>query len=69
MVPQRSARLEHPDLSVTCLQVHGVGHLSLLVNGAVAHAIATALTRDAKRQPWRRQPDPAVARLRRLDSC
>lgn len=47
VVPRRSARLEHPDLSVTCLQVHGVGHLSLLVNGTVAHAIATALTKDA----------------------
>lgn len=47
VVPPRNARLEHPDLSVTCLQVHGVGHLSLLVNGSVAHAIATALTGDA----------------------
>jgi pimeloyl-ACP methyl ester carboxylesterase len=49
VVPARSARLEHPDLSVTCLQVRGVGHLSLLVNGAVAHAIVTALAGEAGR--------------------
>lgn len=47
VVPNRSARLEHPDLSVTRQLVRGVGHLSLLVNGAVAHAIATALTGEA----------------------
>ena len=63
VVPHRSARLEHPDLSVTRLQVHGVGHLSLLVNSAVAHAIATALTGEAgSRQCPSGQSDSAVAR-------
>lgn len=49
VVPHRSARLDHPDLSVSRLQVHGVGHLSLLVNSSVAHAIAAALTGEAGR--------------------
>jgi triacylglycerol lipase len=44
VVPHRSARLDHPDLTVTRLQVHGVGHLSLLVNRLVVHAVAVALT-------------------------
>jgi predicted esterase len=47
VVPHRSARLEHPDLLVTALRVHGVGHLSLLANGTVAHAIVAALTAEA----------------------
>jgi triacylglycerol lipase len=49
VVPNRSARLDHPDLTVTRLQVHGVGHLSLLVNSVVAHAVAAALTNEASR--------------------
>ena len=62
VVSRRSARLEHPDLAVTALQVHGVGHLSLLVNSTVAQAIATALTSEADRlaaRPSRRSPDGA----------
>jgi pimeloyl-ACP methyl ester carboxylesterase len=43
VLPNRSARLEHPDLTVSRIQVHGVGHLSLLVNSTVAHAVAGAL--------------------------
>jgi triacylglycerol lipase len=43
VLPNRSARLEHPDLAVSRIRVHGVGHLSLLVNSAVAHAVAGAL--------------------------
>lgn len=43
VLPRHSARLDHPDLSVTRIAVHGVGHLALLVNGAVMHAVATAL--------------------------
>ena len=43
VLPHRSAMLEHPDLSVTRLPVHGVGHLALLVNGAVMHTVANAL--------------------------
>ena len=62
VVSRRSARLEHPDLAVTALQVHGVGHLSLLVNSTVAQAIAAALTSEADRladRPSRRPADGA----------
>lgn len=43
VLPHRSAQLEHPDLTVTALPVHGVGHLALLVNGVVMHTVANAL--------------------------
>lgn len=43
VLPNRSATLQHPDLSVTRVPVHGVGHLALLVNSAVVHAVAAAL--------------------------
>lgn len=48
VVPQRSARLDHPDLTVTRLLVRGVGHLSLLVDSTVGQAVAAAL---ASRDP------------------
>lgn len=44
VVPNRSARLEHPDLEVIRVLVHGVGHLSLLVDRDVVHTVAAALT-------------------------
>lgn len=44
VVPNRSASLEHPDLMVTRIRVHGVGHLSLLVDRDVVHTVADALT-------------------------
>jgi pimeloyl-ACP methyl ester carboxylesterase len=44
VVPNRSAKLEHPDLQVTRIRVHGVGHLSLLVDREVVHTVADALT-------------------------
>lgn len=44
VVPSRSASLEHPDLSVTRVRIHGVGHLSLLVHRDVIHTVADALT-------------------------
>jgi triacylglycerol esterase/lipase EstA (alpha/beta hydrolase family) len=43
VLPNRSAKLEHPDLAVTRVLVRGVGHLALLVNSTVVHAVATAL--------------------------
>jgi triacylglycerol lipase len=43
VVPNRSARMEHPDLMVTRIAVHGVGHLSLLVDRDVVHTVADAL--------------------------
>jgi triacylglycerol lipase len=44
VLPHRSARLEHPDLQVSRVPVHGVGHLALLVNSTVVHAVAAALS-------------------------
>jgi triacylglycerol lipase len=44
VVPARSARLEHPDLAVSRHRIHGVGHLSLLVNREAVHTVATALS-------------------------
>lgn len=57
VLPNRSARLDHPDLSVTRLQVPGVGHLALLVNGAVMHAVAAALAaRETEDTPMAQSP-------------
>ncbi len=43
IVPQRRARLNHPDLSARNVRVRGVGHLSLPIDGDVVHQISTAL--------------------------
>jgi pimeloyl-ACP methyl ester carboxylesterase len=43
MVPVESARLEHPDLITENLEVRGIGHLAMPVNGTVATAIRQAL--------------------------
>lgn len=43
MVPVASARLEHPDLVAQNIEVRGIGHLAMPVNGAVATAIREAL--------------------------
>jgi triacylglycerol lipase len=43
IVPSRNARLDHPDLNVRNIAVHGVGHLSMPNNGRIAFTIARAL--------------------------
>ena len=43
VVPKRSARLDHPDLSARNVLLRGVGHLSLPIHGRVVHDIATLL--------------------------
>lgn len=43
VVPQRSARLEHPDLSARNVLLRGVGHMSLPINPRVVREIATLL--------------------------
>ena len=43
IVPKRSARLVHPDLTVRNVLLHGVGHMSLPIDGRVVHDIATLL--------------------------
>jgi triacylglycerol lipase len=42
VVPQRSGRLDHPDLDVRNVFVRGVGHLSLPMHGAVVHQLVEA---------------------------
>jgi hypothetical protein len=43
VVPQRNARLVHPDLRVRSVLVRGVGHLSLPIHGGVVHQISVTL--------------------------
>lgn len=43
IVPQRRARIRHPDLLASNVRVHGVGHLSLPFHGAVVHRITGVL--------------------------
>jgi hypothetical protein len=43
IVPKRSARLEHPDLSARNVLLRGVGHMSLPINSRVVREIATLL--------------------------
>jgi pimeloyl-ACP methyl ester carboxylesterase len=43
MFPQRTAALEHPDLNVTNVEMHGVGHMSLPIMHTVVHGIGAAL--------------------------
>jgi pimeloyl-ACP methyl ester carboxylesterase len=43
IVPKRSARIEHEDLSVRNVLLRGVGHMSLPIDGRVVHEIAVLL--------------------------
>jgi pimeloyl-ACP methyl ester carboxylesterase len=43
VVPQRAARLEHPDLVASNVLVRGVGHLSLPISGRIVREIVMAL--------------------------
>jgi hypothetical protein len=43
MLPQRTAALQHPDLNVTNIEMHGVGHMSLPIMQSVVHSIGAAL--------------------------
>ena len=47
MIPKRAARIVHPDLDAKNIFVRGVGHMSLLIDGGVAHQIAAALSQVA----------------------
>jgi hypothetical protein len=44
ILPHDSGRLEHPDLSVRNVKVHGVGHMSLPLDGQVVHEISVLLS-------------------------
>lgn len=55
VVPQRNARLDHPDLLVQHLEVRDVGHLSLPIDPRTVHWVVSALARsDHRRAPARR---------------
>ncbi|MEO8555287.1 MAG: alpha/beta fold hydrolase [Actinomycetota bacterium] len=41
--PQHNAMLDHADLSVRNVKMHGIGHMSLPINGHVVHGISTTL--------------------------
>jgi hypothetical protein len=41
--PQRNAALNHPDLTVRNIDLHGVGHMSLPIIGSVVHGISSTL--------------------------
>ena len=43
IVPKRSARIDHPDLTVRNVLLRGVGHMSLPIDGRVVHEIAGLL--------------------------
>ncbi|TAL21804.1 MAG: alpha/beta fold hydrolase [Frankiales bacterium] len=43
IVPKRSARIDHPDLTVRNILLRGVGHMSLPIDGRVVHEIARTM--------------------------
>ena len=43
VIPQANGRIEHPDLDARNVLIHGLGHLSLPVDGRVIRDIGTAL--------------------------
>ncbi|MCW2539328.1 MAG: alpha/beta hydrolase fold protein [Frankiales bacterium] len=47
VLPRSSAALEHGDLDVERVPVHGVGHLSLLMNRDVIHTVIERLARSS----------------------
>lgn len=51
IVPQHSARLDHPDLLVANHQLSDVGHLSLAVASRAVHTVVTALSQLEGSQP------------------
>jgi triacylglycerol lipase len=61
VVPQRTARLRHPDLDVAQLELHDVGHFALPLDGRVVRWVVDALSRrDAPcRNDDPRRLDPA----------
>jgi pimeloyl-ACP methyl ester carboxylesterase len=55
VVPQRNARLDHPDLDVEQFELRDVGHLSLPVDSRVMRWVVDRLARsETERHPFRR---------------
>lgn len=48
IVPQRNARLLHPDLDVTHLELRDVGHLAMPIDARVVHWVADSLARSGR---------------------
>ncbi|WP_199239436.1 alpha/beta fold hydrolase [Streptomyces sp. ICBB 8177] len=47
MAPTESARIDHPDLIIENIGVHGVGHLAMAVNAQVVAGVRQALRGDS----------------------
>ncbi|MDD7938620.1 alpha/beta fold hydrolase [Actinomycetospora lutea] len=45
IIPQRAARLTHPDLQVTEIELEHVGHLSMTIDPEVVHLVTRLLSR------------------------
>ncbi len=58
VVPQRSARLQHPDLDVTQMELRDVGHFALPIDGRVVRWVVEALCR--RDVPSQRDDPPAL---------
>jgi triacylglycerol lipase len=55
VVPQRNARLLHPDLRVDELELRDVGHLALPIDARTTHWVLTQLVHsEARHHPFRR---------------
>jgi triacylglycerol esterase/lipase EstA (alpha/beta hydrolase family) len=63
IVPQRNARLRHPDLDVEELELRDVGHLSLPIDPRTVHWVAGTLARGERERAERDR-----IRVRRLGS-
>lgn len=59
IVPQRSARLEHPDLQVTNVRLDHVGHMAMTIHPEVVHLVTCTLAGTLPTR--RRAADRAVA--------
>jgi triacylglycerol lipase len=49
IIPQSSARLDHPDLQVTEVELEHVGHMSLTIDPEVVHLVTRLLARGGDR--------------------
>ncbi|MFD9570967.1 esterase/lipase family protein [Streptomyces sp. NPDC059982] len=59
MAPAGTARLDHPDLDATNIQVMGIGHLALPVHPTVITAVRRALDGPVRAADTAESPDPA----------
>ncbi|GLZ44543.1 hypothetical protein Acsp06_07280 [Actinomycetospora sp. NBRC 106375] len=55
IIPQSAARLQHPDLQVTEIELEHVGHLSMTIDPEVVHLVSRLLARRPIRGSERRE--------------